>query len=409
MLLKTKILELTKIVSLVIIFLSFIITPEAVYSGTRQGLTTWWQIIIPSLLPFFILSKFLIKMGVIHFLGTFLEPVMRPVFNIPGSGAFALIMGMTSGAPINGSIASQLRNLRILTIQEGERLIAFTSNSSLLFMASAIPIGMLNIPELGLVIVIIHYTSNIVLGIIQGQISHIKNIRSKNDKITSDRQLYTIKDLFSKARTTANEYLKTHYPGINKVCFQVVSESMNSILQIGGYIVLFSVLSNIMLELELNLLLFRLQKQYLPWFIQEQTLFTSLLTGLFETTVASELAATSSQQLHEILAVILLALGWGGLSIHAQIMTVISETDLGLINFFLTRLLHGKLSVIMLYCFNFIIPLENFALPVSQIEIVEYTFLQYWCILFLINCSLLLLLLIVSVMFLYVSSLKVDR
>ena len=40
-------------------------------------------------------------MGVVHFLGVLLEPLMRPLFNVPGVGAFALSMGLAAGYPMD--------------------------------------------------------------------------------------------------------------------------------------------------------------------------------------------------------------------------------------------------------------------------------------------------------------------
>ena len=59
----------------------------------------WWEIVFPSLLPFFIVSEMLIGFGVVKFIGVLLEPFMRPLFKVPGVGGFVWAMGMASGFP----------------------------------------------------------------------------------------------------------------------------------------------------------------------------------------------------------------------------------------------------------------------------------------------------------------------
>ena len=52
--------------------------PAGCLPGGLTGLKTWWNIVFPALLPFFIASELLMSFGVVHFMGVLLEPVMRP-------------------------------------------------------------------------------------------------------------------------------------------------------------------------------------------------------------------------------------------------------------------------------------------------------------------------------------------
>ncbi|ACB85338.1 nucleoside recognition domain-containing protein [Natranaerobius thermophilus] len=352
---KIRTLMLTLII--ILIFSLFKVQSSAMIAGAKHGLTTWWEVILPALLPFFILSEFMVRLGVIHFGGTLLEPLMRPVFNVPGSGAFALVMGMTSGAPVNGTIATRLRNLKMLTSKEGERLIAFTSNSSLLFMVSAIPVGMLNRPDLGIIIAGIHYTTNIILGIILGQLSKYLD---KSSQIKSQRnelaQPIGLICLFQKAVKSASEYLETNYTGIRDMSKEIVYDSMIKVVYIGGYIMLFSVIIKLLFELAIIEQLYVNLKHIIPTAFRDINLISSFFAGLFETTVGTEMAVESNQELVHILAVISFILGWGGFSIHAQVITVTAEADFSMNTFIATRLIHGFLSGLSVYVVLIFLP-----------------------------------------------------
>ena len=49
--------------------LAMIIHPQATFNGANNGLKTWALILIPSLLPFFIIADVMIELGVLKFLG----------------------------------------------------------------------------------------------------------------------------------------------------------------------------------------------------------------------------------------------------------------------------------------------------------------------------------------------------
>src|SRR5690625_2743361 len=120
---------------------SLILYPQEVFEASIQGLNLWWEIVFPALLPFFIMSELLISLGAISIIGVLFEPIMRPLFNVPGAGSLALIMGLASGYPTGAKITAQLREEGKLSREEAERLVSFTNASSPLFIFGAIAVG----------------------------------------------------------------------------------------------------------------------------------------------------------------------------------------------------------------------------------------------------------------------------
>jgi nucleoside recognition membrane protein YjiH len=84
----------------IMLCLSMLIFPKETYEAATLGLNTWWTIVFPSLLPFFIIAELFLGLGVVHFISILLEPVMRPIFNLPGSAAFVVALGYSSGFPV---------------------------------------------------------------------------------------------------------------------------------------------------------------------------------------------------------------------------------------------------------------------------------------------------------------------
>ena len=104
---------------LLIIFLilfGILKTPNSL-KGAQEGLLIWFNI-LPSLLPFFI-SEILISIGFVDLIGKILEPLMRPIFNLPGIAAFTFSMSIVSGYPVGSKVVSSLRKNNLITKTEG--------------------------------------------------------------------------------------------------------------------------------------------------------------------------------------------------------------------------------------------------------------------------------------------------
>ena len=86
---------------------------------------------------------------------------MRPLFNVPGAGSFAWMLGMVSGYPSGAKIGVLLREKNEISRIEAERLISFSNASSPLFIFGAIAVGFFHDAQLGILIAVCHYGSNI--------------------------------------------------------------------------------------------------------------------------------------------------------------------------------------------------------------------------------------------------------
>ena len=101
--------------------------PQAALQASIRGLNIWWEVVFPSLLPFFIIAELLISIGVVKFIGVILEPLMRPLFRVPGIGGFVWAMGMASGFA-GAKLSARLRKSNQLTQIEAERLVSLQTH-----------------------------------------------------------------------------------------------------------------------------------------------------------------------------------------------------------------------------------------------------------------------------------------
>ncbi len=208
--------------------------PQAAYEGACRGLETWTTHLLPSLLPFFIAADLLLSMGFVRFLGVLLEPVMRPLFRLPGEAGFAVALGFTSGFPMGAVLTASLKEQKLCTAQEAARLAAFTNNSSPLFLLISVPISMLHQPQLGALLLAAHYLANVTIGILL--------------RFTAppSRQYIVPRHLLRSAFAQMQQYQAQHRQPLGAMLGQAVQKGIDSIVKIGGFVLLFSVLLSLL-------------------------------------------------------------------------------------------------------------------------------------------------------------------
>lgn len=304
--------------------LGMAVAPQSAFEGARLGLSIWWEIVVPALLPFFIAAEIVMGAGVIHFTGVLLEPLMRPVFALPGAASFALAVGYTSGYPVGAAVTARLRQEGLLTREEAERVVSFCNNASPLFMLVAVSIGMFGNPALGPFILAVHYASNLFIGIALGRLAPRPA-----------------------ARPTRLCVAPVTMPPLGRMLGDAVTTAIKKILQVGGFIVLFAVVITLARRFGLLDIPIRCLENALATWGLAPELASPLVSGLFEMTLGTRLAAEAAAPLVHKLVAIQAMLAWSGLSIQAQIAAFVADTDIRLHTYYLSRLGHVALATLL--------------------------------------------------------------
>ncbi|MGG4035834.1 nucleoside recognition domain-containing protein, partial [Paenibacillus cisolokensis] len=129
---------------------SIVRQPDEAFQASLQGLSIWWNLVFPGLLPFLVLAELMAAYGVVQALGVLLEPAMRRLFRLPGEAGFAVAAGWTMGSPAGAEATAALRRRAALSRDEGERLLALSHMPNPVFMLVVVGAGFLRRPELGL-------------------------------------------------------------------------------------------------------------------------------------------------------------------------------------------------------------------------------------------------------------------
>lgn len=312
---------------------SMIIFPQESLDASIRGLNMWWEIVFPSLLPFFVVSELLIGFGVVKFIGVLLEPLMRPLFRVPGVGGFVWAMSMASGTPSGAKLTARLRQEGQITKIEAERLVSFTNASSPIFIFGAVAVGFFHNAQLGVLLAMAHYFGLITVGLVM-------RFYGKNEapKKQDQKKRITIGDAFAALH---NSRIKDDRP-VGQLLGDAVMSSIQTLLMIGGFIIIFSVINKLLFLLGATAFLAGFIEYLLSVIGLDKTLSMATISGLFEITMGSQMASQVQEvTLLQQAIITSFFLGFSGFSIQAQVASLLSQTDIRFQPFFLARILHG--------------------------------------------------------------------
>lgn len=365
-----KIIILVKRNLLTLLFCLFLVCLVAFsknnLSAAKDGLTLWATCVVPSLFPFFIATELLNYTNITSIFGKILNKVMRPVFNIPGEGAYALIMGIISGCPVGAKIVCDLYNDGKCTKDEAERMLAFTNNSGPLFIIGTVGILLFKDSSIGLLLFITHVLSAISVGIILG----IGSRMCKTQKIVYNSRLKTYlrtSNLLKKIDNLhgSDKHIKTDnsISNLGEIMASSISKSVTNILQIGGFVVLFSVILSILNRLHL---IYALSNLFT--YINIPYDFSSgLISGIIELTNGINIICKiHTKTISDVIILCSFLLGFGGFSILLQVLSIISKFKLSIKNYLYGKILQGFFASFYTLLFIENCSMFNLDLPASS-------------------------------------------
>jgi sporulation integral membrane protein YlbJ len=324
---------------IVTIAILLILYPQKGLEAAVRGVSIWWDILFPALFPFFVISEMLLGFGIVHFLGTLLDPMMRPVFRIPGIGGFVMAMGFASGYPVGARLTSQLWEQKLVNREEGERLVAFTTSSDPVFLIGAVSVGFFQDASLALILAIAHYGGAVIIGLLM-RFHGSRSLAATKQPYPSKGSLW--KAAFNSMHTA--RILDGRPVGI--LLSQAVQNSLGLIFVVGGLVVFFSVVLEVLTAGHIMGLLNVCIQSALQLTGLSDSLSEAVMKGLFEVTLGAKAAgsAAGGVPLVSKTAIAAFILSWAGISVHAQIASLLSNTNLRYFPFIAARFVHAILS-----------------------------------------------------------------
>ncbi len=278
----------------------------------------WKNNIFPSLFPFFILSEILINYGFIELVGELFKPIMNKFFKLKGVSAFVFIMSLVSGFPSNAKYVKELYQKKLINEYEASKILTFTHFSNPLFILGTISILFLNNKEIGILILSCHYLGNIIVGLL------FRNYYISNKESQS----------FSLKKAIINMHNKriSNNKSFGNILSNAIINGINTLLLVFGVVTVFLIITTI---IDNNI--------SLPQYYQ------SILNGILEMTQGLKYVSLLDIPLKIKGTLSVLFISFGGISVHMQILSILSDTKIKYFPFLVARIIHGCISSIMFY------------------------------------------------------------
>ncbi len=281
---------------LILLFLcALLIFPDSSLEGASKGLLLWFHNVLPSLLPFIILSNLLIHLNITEQISKVFYPIFGRLFRISSQGCYPIIIGFLSGIPIGAKATADMVSENKISLKEGHFLLGICNIVSPMFIFGYIAITQLKLPSAKYILLIIIYGASI-LGTV---LYRLLFLRQKNDFVHNS-------SAYGPDKSTPSHF-----------SFSLLDDSiMNGfeiVTRIGGYIILFSILAQIIKEIG-----------------PDTSFIKAFIMGILEiTTGISQICTTSLDNATKIVLVSVIT-SFGGISGIAQTKSVLGNTRLSI-------------------------------------------------------------------------------
>ena len=306
------------LIMIILLFICFevLTDSESILKSVIFSLNIFKNNIFPSLFPFFVLSSLLIKYGLPEFMSNIFESFMGRVFKISGECSFIFFMSILSGNPASAKYTRELYLNGSINVYEATKILCFSAFTSPLFILGGLS-ALLNNNEVPILILICHYLGNITVGILMRNY-HPSKVKGKGSLKRAIDEMH-IKRISNKE-------------SFGTIITNSLVESINTLLLILGVITMCLVITTIISN-NINL----------------NSTFQSVLNGFIEMTQGIKYISLEAIPLKLKCVLSVMILSFGGLSVHMQIMSVLSDTDIKYLPFLASRGLASIISSCVLF------------------------------------------------------------
>lgn len=317
-------------VALLTATVSLVAAPGQAIAGAKDGLTLCFNVIVPSLFPFFVLSSLVVDLGLAAYLGRALEGLMRPLFRVSGSCAAAVALGFIGGYPVGARTALQLYQQGLCSKTEAERLLAFCNNSGPAFILGVVGAGVFGDSRVGLLLYLTHALASFLVGLLFRFYGGSERKHSPAPK-PKPIQAVTVPAAFTGA----------------------VTRSLQNTLNICAFVVFFSVVLRLLSAYGIFTALANLLA--LAGFQPEWA--RRLVAGLLELSSGVS-SLQGSAQLAGRVSMAAFMLGWAGLSVHCQVLSFLVDSGLSAKTYLVGKLCHGLIAAGLTWGLTRLLPLS---------------------------------------------------
>lgn len=311
--------------------------PAPLLACCANAISLWLTKVFPSLFPFLAACGIFLRIGAAERIGTMLRPLTRLLFGLDGIAAFPFFLGILSGYPMGAKITASLYEKKLLSLDEAQRILVFSNLPGPLFLIGTVGVGFFGMPLWGYALLFSSFSGAVLTGILWRFSGNSNPKKSR---------------FFSPQTCTLS---------LTEILSASVSDAMQTILLIGGYLVLFAAISETLRQSGFFSLLCGLLC-FLPL---SPTAVQGFFSGLLEMTNGAYLLSSAPDNLRLRLTLTAFLVSFGGLSILGQTFSVLSNVPIQKKDYLKGKFVHALFSSLFLYfAFPFLQTYAQKAVPV---------------------------------------------
>ena len=294
--------------SYILLMIGFLVVmlcfPMETFLGASNGLLLWFQTLLPTLLPFMILSNLLIRTNCVFYISRAIRPLIQKLFHVSNDACYAVLIGFLCGYPMGAKVIADLHISGRITKEEGQYLLSFCNNTSPMFIISYIVMQTFKDKKLLFITMVILFLSPILCSFLFRHFYHISSasVCSLQPKKNVDFDFQMLDD--------------------------AITNGFETITKVGGYMILFSIL-------------FTLGKK-LP---------VAFLLPLLEISNGIPLITSFSSSFTIVYAYILGLTSFGGLCAVAQTNSMIQNTGLRIFPYIIQKLITAMVTSLFAFLY----------------------------------------------------------
>lgn len=277
--------------------------PSLSIQGASHGLLLWFNVVLPTLAPFIICTQMVVSLGGVPLLMKPLAPLSRAFLGLSGQGAYVFLCGLLCGYPLGAKMCADFKRSGAVTEKEARYLLAICNHPSPMFLLGYVR-GQLPIPVPPALLLASLYLPILPLSLLARYLYRPGAPDAKAPSPTHAKPAFSFR------------------PSLE----DTIASTCETMVVIGGYIMLFSILAAWIRHLAL-----------LP------PAFKAFLTGLAEITTGVNSLCAALTPSHALPPTVC-AVAFGGFSGAFQTKSVIKGAGLSLCHYIGWKILHACFS-----------------------------------------------------------------
>ena len=306
-------------IPILILFFSMLSFPQTVFTGASYGLVLWFRHVLPTLLPYMILINVLICTPALHWICRITSTFLCPLLGTSYYGTFAVLTGFLCGYPMGAKTTSDLLNVNKISRSDASYLLSFCHNISPAFILSYVVAQ--NMKERNLCIPFF-----LILTFTPLMLSFIFRLFYRLPESSCSFPQVTPGSFSNPSESISDNFLD-----------RCILNAFESVTKVGGYMMMFSVLIQLLASVLPN------------------TIFSLLLYSSLEISTGIRLLFSSALYTTEKIILCAFLTSFGGWCCIAQTYSMISSSQLPILPYITAKLVTALVTSLLISAYIYAI------------------------------------------------------